>query len=281
MDRHEAGSIARTFGLVLVGLVVAALIGVVLYLLSEINRGRYRLAENEKHELIVQRGAYLPMGFTQFQPEAKDLEECYAPVPIPEGQGVNTAEVFEDRADLDRALFAVLAGWCRTLLESPAEEDFELARSYVARAELLPGLSEEQRLELRSLRADTAYRNGRRILRGVNEQLDAARRSFEQALRLGTTRPEDARRWIVEIERRLDALGAPPPERLPAPDRHSLEDRDRAPGESEDPDEFDGERANSDDSDELPLMAPEGDVGGAVPKKDKESDDPYQPKWRL
>ncbi len=281
MDRREAGSIARTFGLVLVGLVVAALIGVVLYLLSEINRGRYRLSENEKHELVVQRGAYLPMGFTQLHPEAKDLEKCYAPVPIPEGQGVNTAEVYEDRADLDRALFGVLAGWSRALLESPEDEDFELALSYVERAELLPGLSEEQRVELRSLRADTAYRNGRRILRGVNEQLTEAARSFEQALRLGTSRPEDAQRWIVEIERRLDALGAPPPRRLPAPDRDSLERSAREPYDPEEPGEFDRDRQNPGDPEDLPLTAPEAEGGEDVPKKDKESDDTYQPKWRL
>ncbi|MEO0814553.1 MAG: hypothetical protein AAFY60_16960, partial [Myxococcota bacterium] len=277
--RRESGSIARTFGLVLLGLVVAALIGVVLYLLSEINRGRYRLAENDRHELVVQRGAYLPVGYTQFKPQAEDLERCYAPVAIPKGQGVNTDEIFGDRADLDRALFGVLAGWSRNLLESPEDEDFELALNYVERAELLPGLSEEQRVELRSLRADTAYRNGRRILRSVNEQLSAAMRSFEDAIRLGTSRPQDARRWISEIERRIDALGPAPSRRPPAPDRNTIEGELRpAPPVPEDP----SAAPNGAPDDALPLADPRGaPEGQAVPKKDTESDDPYQPRWRL
>ncbi|MEM6732037.1 MAG: hypothetical protein AAF658_10810 [Myxococcota bacterium] len=282
MARRESGAIARVFGLVVVALVVAGLLGVVAYLLSEINRGKYRLAANEKNELVIQRGIYLPMGFAHFEPEAKDLEECYAPLPIPTGQTVATSEVYEDRADLDRALFAVLAGWSRTLLESPDDESFELALNYVARAELLPGLSEEQRIELRQLRADTAYRNGRRILSSVVDQLRDAVGNFEDALRLGTSRPEDARRWIDEIERRMAAIGVLDSEKRPSDSRAS-EREPREPSWSTRRDDEEparspnGDDEPSGDSLDLPLEKPKDDVS----KKDKESAEEDKLNWRL
>lgn len=274
MDRPkpaERGSIAKTFGIVVIGLIVAALLGAVGYLLSEINRGRYRLAADDG-TLVVQRGAYLPMGFIAFEPNAEDLIRSYAPMPIPKGQRISTTEVFDDRADLDRALFAVLAGWSRALIESSEDDDFELAMTYVERAELLPGLSEEQRVELKQLRADTAFANGRRILEDVANQLIQARASFEMAVELGTSTPEDARRWITEIDRRLQALGAAssadndlpvarPSLRPPQPD---------SPGA--------GEPGAPSPSIGSPKAQPPGE---GVSKKDTESEEDNQPNWRL
>ncbi|MEO1481476.1 MAG: hypothetical protein AAFU77_05170 [Myxococcota bacterium] len=262
-NRLEQGSIAKTFGVVVVGLIVAGLVGVVGYLLSEINRGRYRLASDEG-TLIVQRGAYLPMGFMAFEPQAEDLIRCYSPLPIPKGSSVNTAEVFDDRSDLDRALFAVLAGWSRSLIESPEEEDFKLAMAYVERAELLPGLSEEQRVELKLLRADTSFANGRRILNDVANQLTKARASFEMAVELGTSTAAEAEGWIAEIDRRLRALNAPPPRNedapLEPPSGSGLEPGSDSPGVN------------------APGAKPPAQN---VPKKDTESEEDNQPNWRL
>ena len=255
------------------GLVVAGLVAAVGYLLSEINRGRYRLAV-EGEELIVQRGAYLPIGFTRFEPESEDLQRSYAPLELPDARPVSTAEVYDDRADLDRALFAILAGWSRELLESDAADDFELAMSYVARAELLPGLSEEQRFEMRALRADTAFQNGRRILSQVEEQLDAALDSFGLALELGTTRQAAARRWMAEIRRRLELHRA---------GRDRVDDLDREDGASEEvePPGLESYRR----SPARRRIEPDADDDRSEPRdqrpRDESDEEPAPPKWRL
>lgn len=202
VDNSESGSIGRFFAYLLLGVVIVALLGAVGFLLSEINHGRYRLNELND-QLIIERGAFLPVGFVAFKPKTEDLQAAYAPLPIPKGKAVPSHEVFDDRADLDRALFAILAGWSRELLESREEADFQLGLAFVQRAESLPGLSEEQRVELRALRADVAFRNGKRIIASVPDQLNQALGQFEMALELGTRDSLEARRWIRDIQRRL------------------------------------------------------------------------------
>jgi hypothetical protein len=186
----------------LVVILILGLAGAVLYLLSDINHRRYRLAVHES-TLVVERGRMAPFGFKRFEPKAADLQAGYAPIPVPPGESVGKSEIFEDRADIDRALFSMLAGWAREHLDSNEPGDFELGASYVRRCEALPGLSEEQRIELRTLRADLAYRSGRRILGDIVTQLEKARDEFQNARELGTSRPRDVDKWIADVERRI------------------------------------------------------------------------------
>lgn len=219
----QRGAIFRTFGFILLGLALVASLCAVLYLMSEINRGRYRLRVSDS-TLIVQRGAYLPFGFVNYEPAAEDLVRCYAPIPIPAGQAVDTAEIFGDRTDLDRALFAILAGWARTLITSSESDLFKLGVTLVERAELLPGLSEEQRVELRSLRADTSFARGHIMLESVVFKLKEARSAFQESLELGTKDVGRAREWIEAIDRKLKEFGPNGQERNPtvAPDDSTL-----------------------------------------------------------
>ncbi|MEL6339533.1 MAG: hypothetical protein AAFQ65_06455, partial [Myxococcota bacterium] len=159
-----------------------------------------------------------------------------------------------------------------------APEDFELAMVYVARAELLPGLSEEQRFEMRALRADTAFQNGRRILSQVEEQLDAALDSFGLALELGTTRQAAARRWMAEIRRRLEShrSGRDRVDELDREDRASeleppgLESYRRSPARR---------RLEPDVDDDQP--EPQDDRPPSKAPQDESDEEPAPPKWRL
>lgn len=214
MKPTERGSIGKVINWILVIFVVTSLGAAVLYLLSEINHGRYRL--NIRHDtLVVERGSYLPVGFEPFEPQAQALKAAYAPVHLTDQRAVSVTEVFDDRADLDRALFAILAGWARDLLESDTLEDFDRAMEYVLRAELLPGLSEEQRVEMRSLKAETAFHNGRHILQEIDERLNQSLEALVLSLDLGTTKRVEAKRMIGEIHRRLAAGRATEREEAP------------------------------------------------------------------
>jgi hypothetical protein len=208
------------FAFFLVTLLMLALAAVVLYLASTINHGKYRLTFVDG-TLVVERGRLLPIGFEAFVPEAEALRGAYAPIQVPPGETARATEVFDDRADLDRGLYMTLSGWARSRLDAVAPEEFDLAVVYVQRAELLPGLSEEQRLELRTLRADLALRRGKRIVADAMSSLEWARREFKTAIELGAGRAGEAERWLAEVDRRVAILReltpAAPPSEAPPP----------------------------------------------------------------
>ncbi|MEE8409527.1 MAG: hypothetical protein V3T05_07975 [Myxococcota bacterium] len=244
MGNSEAGSAGRAFTVVLSLLAILGLGGAVVYLLSDINHRHYRLGTVE-HTLVVERGRMLPIGFKTFEPKAADLVAAYAPIAIPPGESLGRSEIFEDRADVDRALFSLLASWARERFNSTKPGAFELAAGYVRRCELLPGLSEEQRIELRSMRADIAYKNGRRMLGDVVERLKKARAEFVLAKELGTSRPNDVDMWIADVDRRIrdyhDGLnpmpsdsGSPSPN-PDNPEQPGLPSTPKAPGEAPQP----------------------------------------------
>jgi hypothetical protein len=210
--RSQSGGAGRGFTLFLVVVLLLGLSGLVLYLLSEINARRYRLAQ-VGYSLVVEQGRFLPVGFTRYVPRADALKEAYAPIPMPPGARFEQPEVFDDRADLDRALFALLAGFARQAMSGQTPAELQQATLYIDRCQRLPGLSEQQRLELKTMRADLAYRRGRYILARVGEMLTEAENEFRLALELGTSQPTDAQSFINEIETRRAgfALGAPSP----------------------------------------------------------------------
>jgi hypothetical protein len=214
MDKREAGGVGGIFRGLLIAVLVCGLLAVVVYLMSEINHRKYRLSPRGD-VLVVERGMFLPLGFAEFVPDAPALQDAYAVVPLPPGQLVTRSEVFDDRTDMDRQLFALLAGWARQRLDDPDPDMFGLAVTYISRCELLPGLSEEQRSELRVLRGNLAYRNGHYLLREAQQRLQQALAEFRLSVALGTSRASDASEWIAEIERRI--AGSQQPSTAPAP----------------------------------------------------------------
>ncbi len=213
VKRNQYGGAGRILGIIAALLVVTAMGALVIYLLSDINHRKYKLTVTGggiQDVLVIQRGLRMPMGFEKFVPKADALKEAYTTIKIPQGQTVETGELFEDRADLDRALFSLLASWSRELFKSSKPQDLGRAAGYIARAEILPGLSELQRQELATLRADMAYRNGKRLLRKVVKLLGEAKTEFELSLTLKTSRKTDAADWIYDIDTRLQSFGIQP-----------------------------------------------------------------------
>lgn len=200
MPRAEFGGIGRFFTGLLIFCLVLGLGAAVAFLMAERNQRHFRM-RNQGGIVFIERGRLLPVGYEPFAPDAKDLQSAYAPIKVPQGEKVDEIEMFEDRVELDRALFSLLAGWARARLQAADATSFELASGYVMRCSLLPGLSEEQRSELKSLRADLAYRNGKRIAFAVADDLDKAVEELRLALELGTSRPSDANAWVATMDK--------------------------------------------------------------------------------
>ncbi len=204
MDEPKSRSVGRTLLTLFFILFVLGLTGVVLYLLSELNHRRYHVTVTAG-SLVVERGRMFPFGSRPFEPESEDLRQAYAPIPVPQGVSVGRFEAFEDRADVDRALFGLMANWARERLEAEDPEVFAVASTYVDRCQLLPGLSEDQRRELRALRADLAFRRGRRLLEGIGGTLRQAITEFQLAKEFGAARQIDIEAWIAEVHAQLQA----------------------------------------------------------------------------
>jgi hypothetical protein len=239
VDRREHGGIGRFFTGLLVFCLVIALGAAVAFLLAERNQRHFRM-RNQGGVLFIERGRLLPIGYEPFAPDAKDLQSAYAPIKVPTGEKIDEVEQFEDRTELDRALFALLAGWARGRLQASDGESFEMASAYVSRCALLPGLSEEQRAELKALRANLAYKNGKRIAYAIADDFDKAVAELKLALDLGTQRPGDIDAWVGQMDKwaheyraALSERGkAETPPRAPAAPATPAEDPAKPKGEA-------------------------------------------------
>lgn len=204
--KREFGGFMRGMGILLVVLVITGLAGIVAYLLSDINHRRFRTTQ-QGDVLVVEQGRFFPIGFGSYDAETETLAQAYRPIELPPHENVGQSIVFDDRTALDRALFTLLSGWARLRLEAPDTATLELASSYVRRAELLPGIAEEQRQQLRSLRADASFRQAEGIVSGIAQQLRRAESAYQLALDLGTAHAAQARVGLVSARDKLRLLG--------------------------------------------------------------------------
>lgn len=188
----------------LVTLLVVGLAGAVGYLAADVNHGRYRLVSADGR-LAVERGRFFPFGFETYVPEVVALREAYAPLPLPQGAGAPADVVYSERADLDRAIFGLLAGWSRERMPSTDSGTLGLASEYLARAELLPALSEEQRAELHGLRGQLAYRHALARFVTVGGDMRKVRDELRLAVKLGGAEAAQVEAWVADIDRLLES----------------------------------------------------------------------------
>jgi hypothetical protein len=189
----------------LAALGILALLFVVAYLLSDINTRRYRLAVTQEG-LVVERGRFFPLGFECFEPADDLLRQAYAPIEVPDGEAVDVGAVFDERSEVDRALYARLRLWAGQRLGSSDGPTLELGIRYVKRLEILPSLSEGQRHDLRAMRADAALKQGEGLLEGVHQALKQAAHLFEESIELGTSDNERARAGLEDCHDKLRVL---------------------------------------------------------------------------
>ncbi len=165
----------RAFRNLTLGVLFLALAAAAAYGASVVNSHTFRL-EVREGQLVVLKGRMLPVGADPWAPSDPQLADAYAPLDLEGNTSVLAAgQRFEERDELDRALFQVLRLLARPRLTSDLPRDLEKALGHVRRAEKLTGLSPEQRSDLKRMQQDLAFYLAQR-------RLDEARRELEEAL---------------------------------------------------------------------------------------------------
>ena len=188
------------FTRLLVTLLILGLGGAVGFLLSQLNARTFTLAQESGH-LVVMKGRMLPTGAAPYRPGDARLADAYAPIPL-EGRDVSSLmeQRFTERDELDRALFPVLEGLARPRVQSDEPAVLEKGLYYLRRAELLSGLSEEQRRTLETMKADVAFFQAR-------QKLEQARRDVTEALTQLKLAAESRNRNTQRANQLLTAVG--------------------------------------------------------------------------
>lgn len=185
---------------------ILALGGAVVFLLSQLNARTFRV-EVLDGNLVVVKGRMFPVGTEPYRPADAAMKEAYAPIPL-EGTGIGglAEQRFNDRDDLDRALFDVLARLATPRINSDDPQALERGVYYLRRAERLSGLSEDQRLALKGMQTDAAYYLARSKLDDARRQIADALSQLKVAAGVQNRHSRSANQMISEVEPAANAL---------------------------------------------------------------------------
>lgn len=230
-SRFSPPSHGRTLTTLLVTLVVIGLAGAVVVLLSELNARTYTV-EVSNGTLSILKGRLFPVGTEPFRPADASLQDAYAPLDLlGRSPGALPEARFTERDELDRALFTLMESLARGRVTSDDPRQLDQGISLLHRMERLPGITQEQRVALKSLQAEVSYYQAR-------VHLDEARREIAEALAelkiagdSASHNSRSAHQMVVEVEPAALALeeslrravhvlsvpGNPPPSEAPAP----------------------------------------------------------------
>jgi hypothetical protein len=184
--------------LLAVGLGVA-----VAWLLAERNARQWWIVQ-EDGKVVVKKGIFFVAGKSPVRSADPETARTYAPIPAPQAGGAPVESAYEDRAELDQALFELLARWARADIQSQQMERMERARSYLGRASRLAGLSPAQREQLRVLQAETAFQEA---VEHLTQGAGSLRRALE-GLRLAAEARGPVAAEAAALEKSLEPLAA-------------------------------------------------------------------------
>jgi hypothetical protein len=200
---QRAGSAFRRL---LVTLLVLALAGVVCWLLAKDNARTFSL-KVEGGKLLVLKGRNLPWGSAPYRPTDPSLADVYAPIELSWASvGAVDADHFEDRDELDRALFRILEQVARPRLLSDDTQVVTSGMGLLHRMDRLQGVSEEQRRTLRSLELDVAYDQARIRFEDARRAVAEGLSQLRIAADSPTRRARAAHAMLVRVEPAASAL---------------------------------------------------------------------------
>ena len=190
----------------LVTLLVLALAAIVCVLLARDNARTFSL-KMEEGKLVVQKGRLLPWGSAPYRPADPALAEAYAPVDLG-GVSPGTAEMerFEDRDELDRALFRILEQAARPKLLSEDTQVVASGMALLRRMGRLQGATDEQRRTLRALELDVAYDQARIRFEDARRAVAEGLSQLRIAADSPTRRARAAHAMLVKVEPAASAL---------------------------------------------------------------------------
>ncbi|HET6436874.1 MAG TPA: hypothetical protein VFG59_02345 [Anaeromyxobacter sp.] len=230
--RSSAGVAGRSF---LAWVVILALLAAVVYLVSQQNARTWALVP-EEGRLVVKKGLLLPVGRTEFKTTDPVQAKVYGPLVPPPGKGLPAERTFTEQAELDRALYQLLASWAREDVASGDPARLERGLGYLERAMELPAISASQHDDLAALRAESGYYEARRLLEKARAELAEAADKLRLAAGSRSAHASDAQALLNELAPAIDATAAavraagsapaPVPEpSSPPPDGHPQDGR--------------------------------------------------------
>jgi hypothetical protein len=185
---------------------VLGLAGAVIFLLSQLNARTYRLTVSDGR-LVVEKGLLLPLGSQPYHPADAAIAEAYAPLDLHgHSPGGLTEETFNERDELDRALFSLMEGIARPLVSSQRVEDLDAGLALLQRMQKLPGITPEQREGLKKLEAEVAFDQGRMLLVTAQRSLGQALSQLKLAAESGAHNASAAQRVLSTVQGPSDAL---------------------------------------------------------------------------
>jgi hypothetical protein len=193
-------------GRVFAWIAILGLAGLAIVLLCERNENRYGLSMVDG-QLVVKKGIYFPVGARAWAPPDPRLAPAYAPVAPPPGFTMADDRFVRGREELDQMMFDLLARWGDADVASGDPERLQRGVGYVARAELLPGLSASQREELDHLRAEAGFHEGRDLVGRAGEELRRARERLSRTASSASSHAGEAAEAVRALDIALEALG--------------------------------------------------------------------------
>jgi len=213
--------VLRFFKRLIITTVVLALGGATVFLLSELNAKTFTL-EIREGKLTVLKGRLMPMGADPWRPGDPVLADAYAPLELEGTSPMGVVGVkYDDRDSLDRALFSVVESLARPRVASDDPKDLERGLYFIRRGEHLSGLTDEQRLSLKKMKADVSYYTARMKLEEGQKQIEEALAALKLAAESDTRHARSANQMILAVEpeakaltdavRKASTMSVPPP----------------------------------------------------------------------
>ncbi len=199
-------------------LIVLALAGIIVYLLSLINSKRFFLIP-EGNQLVIKQGIFFPVGSEPYQSKDPEKLSLYRPIELPASLAHAAPLMFDDLPSLNRELGKHLIEMATEKVFSQDDSQYGQGKGYLNRAGKLHGLDSDQMEKIKSLRSDVDYIEAKRAYLGVERTLEQALKRFKKAEAFGTGRFGDTREWIDKIDVLLKAIRATKAGQLPLPDR--------------------------------------------------------------
>jgi hypothetical protein len=208
-------------------LAILGLLALVGWLVSERNSRTWSLVPADGR-LVVMKGYLLPIGRGAFETSDPAVAAAYAPIVPPPGKTLPAERSFDERGQVDQAIYDLVSGWAREEIGSGDPARLERGLGYLGRAEKLPGLSPAQREDLAALRAESGYQEALRLLGRVVDELRDATDRLRRTATSRSSHAGEAGRLLREVDPALEQVGgalrraetprppAPPPQPEPA-----------------------------------------------------------------
>lgn len=182
------------------------LAGAAVYALSVMNSRTWKL-EVVNGQLVVLKGRMLPYGAEPWNPRDPQLADTYAPIDLAGNSPPTVAgRKFEDRDELDRALFEVLERLAKPRLASDTPTDLDRGLLYVRRAERLTGLSLEDRQSLKKMQHDLAFHLAQQRLDDARQKLEGALEQLKLAAESDSRHRSAAGLMLLAVEPQVKLL---------------------------------------------------------------------------